>query len=80
MCRLTVCVRTSEQNNIPERYFALRLNAKSLCSPRRLRIVFSATSCKQTLLGMHKALYIYSLKALFFVYSGWFFFLGGGGS
>lgn len=61
-----------EQNCIPETYFVLGLNAKSLCSPRRPGIVFSGTSSKQLLLGMHKALYIYSLKAPFFVYSGCF--------
>lgn len=63
------CVWMPEQNCIPERNFVLRLNAKSLSSPRRLRIVFSGTSSQQPFLGMHKALYIYSLKALFFVYS-----------
>lgn len=31
--------------------------------------MFSGTSTKQPLLGMHKALYIYSLKAPFFLYT-----------
>lgn len=48
----------SEQNCNPERYFVLRINAKSLRSPRRRRIEFRDASSKQTLLDMHKALYI----------------------